>query len=111
MQREKGGSGMYNDLFAEEEERFNEALAAQTPRAKGGRLAKIDENPSAPVAWELCGIKLETMPPHVGRNNRHTDEFMDLLVLMMSIAKHEENAERLEELKQIYRGALGNRMR
>ena len=107
MRQRKGNGRMYNDLLAEEEERFTEALGTQESNPNSPGLAEVDDDPSAQIVWKLGNVYLTAMPPHVGRRNRFSDTFMDLLVLFMNMAKRRGDGERLGQLNQIYRSALG----
>ena len=97
------------DDILEEEERFETAIESEQQACKtdDAGLAWIYDDPSAEVVWVLGDIALKRLPPHVGRQNRYSNSFMDLLVLFMNVAKRRGNEARLVELNDIYRSALG----
>ena len=95
------------DNILEEEERFEAAIESETGKASDAGIAWIYDDPSAEVVY-ICGdVALKRLPPHVGRRNRFSQTFMDLLVLFMNLAKRRGDEARLAELNSIYRSALG----
>ncbi len=98
-----------HDNILEEEERFAAAIETELQTGKTGDagLAWVYDDPSAEVVWVFGNVALKRLPPHVGRQNRFSDSFMDLLVFFMNIAKRRGNEARLAELNDIYRSALG----
>ena len=107
MRQRKGNGRMDDRILDEEEERFTEALTAQESHAEGSGVAEINDDPSAQIAWSMGSVCLASMPPHIGRKNRYSYAFMDLLVYFMNLAKRRGDGERLAELNRLYRSALG----
>lgn len=99
---------MYDDVI-EEEERFEAAIESemQVDQTSDAGIAWIYDDPSAEVVWVMGNIALKQLPPHVGRQNRFSNSFMDLLVLFMNLARRRGDETRLAELNDIYRSALG----